>query len=83
MVAYVAGAVGVAAEVVREWAAARLPRYMVPAVVVLEGGLPLSSSGKVDRRALPVPVAVRCADSVIHSAKIPLPRFTDVTASSN
>ncbi|WP_338673515.1 amino acid adenylation domain-containing protein [Streptomyces sp. SCSIO 30461] len=32
-----------------------LPDYMVPSVVVLEGGLPLTPNGKVDRAALPVP----------------------------
>ena len=37
---------------------ARLPRFMVPGLVmVVEGGLPLTSSGKVDRRGLPAPVA--------------------------
>src|SRR5262249_40752850 len=53
-----AGGGGVDAVAVRAAAAARLPRFMVPAVVmVLEGGLPLTSSGKVDRRGLPAPAA--------------------------
>ncbi len=43
------------AGVVREFAAGRLPGYMVPAVVTVIGAVPLTASGKVDRRALPVP----------------------------
>ena len=58
MVGYVAGVAGLDPVAVRAAAAQRLPRFMVPGVVmVLEGGLPLTSSGKVDRRALPAPVA--------------------------
>ncbi|WP_072687015.1 non-ribosomal peptide synthetase [Rhodococcus marinonascens] len=50
------GAEHVDPQAVREHAAARLPDYMVPTVViVLEGDLPLTPNGKLDRKALPRP----------------------------
>ncbi|HYH46090.1 MAG TPA: amino acid adenylation domain-containing protein, partial [Thermoanaerobaculia bacterium] len=60
LVAYVVphgGPGAVEAAALRELARERLPAYMVPAAFVLLERLPLSPSGKVDRRALPAPPA--------------------------
>ncbi|RKH41422.1 non-ribosomal peptide synthetase, partial [Corallococcus sicarius] len=56
LVAYLVGRTGLPAvetEALRAFLVERLPEYMVPATFVPLAALPLTSSGKVDRRALP------------------------------
>ncbi|GAB2660328.1 non-ribosomal peptide synthetase [Nocardia goodfellowii] len=46
---------GLLAADVRRWAADRLPEFMVPATVLVLDAVPLTASGKLDRKALPDP----------------------------
>lgn len=45
----------------KTFARARLPEYMVPATISMLERMPLNSSGKIDRAALPVPSAPQAA----------------------
>lgn len=57
LVAYVvARSESVTNAALRTYLASRLPGYMVPSQIVHLSDLPLTSTGKIDRRALPTPV---------------------------
>ncbi|WP_241997405.1 non-ribosomal peptide synthetase [Rhodococcus sp. SMB37] len=47
---------------IRDWLASRLPRHMMPATVTVLDAMPLTSTGKIDRAALPDPAGDSTAD---------------------
>ena len=56
LIGYITGSPQVEPAAVRQRLRAQLPDYMVPAQIVVLDQLPLTSSGKIDRNALPPPV---------------------------
>ena len=60
LVGYVVAQAGAKASVeeLRNYLKGKLPEYMVPAFIVMMDSLPLTPSGKIDRRRLPEPEAI-------------------------
>jgi amino acid adenylation domain-containing protein len=57
LVAWVVADPAASNEILAEWVGQQLPAYMVPSAWLRVGTMPLNANGKVDRAALPEPVA--------------------------
>src|SRR5690606_14277420 len=68
LVAYLACAGGRAPGDLAPWARRVLPEYMVPTHFVVLDSLPRTSTGKIDRKALPEPVGASGGDRFVPAA---------------
>lgn len=76
LVGYVVASAPVESEAIRAALSQRLPAHMVPVAIVQLEALPLSSNGKLDRKALPLPQT-----AAVGQARPPLPGLeSDIAA---
>ena len=78
LAAYVVAAAGSQLDLtdLRRYLSSKLPAYMVPAVIVSIAELPIGSSGKIDRNALPEPPRLRDDVNVPYVAPLSFGRST-------
>ncbi|WP_338076707.1 amino acid adenylation domain-containing protein [Chitinophaga solisilvae] len=69
LVGYVVPREAFTREAVQAFLKMHLPEYMVPALWVLLDEIPLTSNGKVNRKALPDPVAALLTDSIYEAPR--------------
>jgi phospho-N-acetylmuramoyl-pentapeptide-transferase len=63
LIGYISGSAFLDPTAIRQQLGGRLPAYLMPAQVVVLDEFPLTSSGKLDRNALPAPVFAAAADT--------------------
>ncbi|HSF41071.1 MAG TPA: amino acid adenylation domain-containing protein [Thermoanaerobaculia bacterium] len=66
LAAYLVAETAPAARDLHSFLVQRLPEYMVPSAFVTLPALPLTQTGKVDRRALPAPLDEGAAEAALH-----------------